>query len=247
MKKLLVTLAGATLATAAMSASAEDIGAGFDLSANVGVVSDYLFRGISQTNNHGAIQGGIDLKHSSGVYVGTWMSSLNTGFADHEEDLYIGYGYSITSDIALDAHYIKFVYPGSPVATNPTFAETHFGVTAYGAALNVDYSDDLPTFGNTIHYSAGYGYTLPGDVSLSAMLGHYDLKHTDTGGRSFGNKSNYNYWNVGVSKKLVGVTWAVSYNDTNLSPYDCRSFASAIGGNSSSCGREVILAATKSF
>ena len=45
--------------------------------ANVGVVSDYLFRGISQTKGAPAIQGGFDYSHSSGLYAGTWLSSVS--------------------------------------------------------------------------------------------------------------------------------------------------------------------------
>ena len=68
------------------------------MSGNVAVTSDYAFRGISQTLEEPAIQGGIDLEHPTGLYLGTWGSSLNFGEdmprAQVELDVYGGFGFS---------------------------------------------------------------------------------------------------------------------------------------------------------
>jgi len=240
MKKLVVTLVGASLAAAVMQAKAEDVGAGFDVSMNAGIVSDYLFRGVSQSDNRGAMQGGLDIKHSSGAYVGTWMSSLNTGFADVEQDLYAGYGLNVTSDIALDLHYIEYTYPG---VSGDGFSETHLGASGYGVTLGADYSNNVFGIGSSINYSAGYSYSLPMDVTLAATAGLYDFKKD----KAYGTKSKYTYWNLGVSKKLVGINWTLSYNDTNLSSANCSAGAAAVGGDKNSCGTQLILAATKAL
>jgi uncharacterized protein (TIGR02001 family) len=251
MKKLAVTLVGASLAVAMMQAKAEDVGGGFDVSMNAGIVTDYLFRGISQTGTRGAIQGGLDVKHSSGAYVGTWMSSVN--FAEVEQDIYGGYGFNVTPDIALDAHVIEYTYPQSRTY-NVDYTEYHGGTTISNLAakgdslaLGADYSNNLqlitnnpmPTNNATWNYSVGYSYPLPMDMTLSATLGHYTFMND----KVFGTKSAYTYWNLGVGKKLVGVNWMLSYNDTNLSSTECNAFT----GNNDSCKNELVLAATKSF
>ena len=58
-------------------AMALELGAGFEASANIGLFSNYMWRGVSQTRNGVALQGGVDITHSSGFYAGTWMSNVN--------------------------------------------------------------------------------------------------------------------------------------------------------------------------
>ncbi len=87
MKKTLI--ATAMLATTA-TAQAE-------ISGNVSMASDYIFRGVSQTDNQMAVQGGFDYEHESGAYIGTWASNVDSNFFDNhtdpeiELDLYAGY------------------------------------------------------------------------------------------------------------------------------------------------------------
>ena len=50
-----------------------------ELSANIGVASNYYFRGITQTDDSAAVSGGIDYAHDSGFYLGTWMSNVDFG------------------------------------------------------------------------------------------------------------------------------------------------------------------------
>jgi len=67
MKKLFLTLLMMVGVTAAQA----------QVTGNLGLTSDYRFRGISQTQNAPAVQGGIDYTHSSGFYVGNWNSSVS--------------------------------------------------------------------------------------------------------------------------------------------------------------------------
>ena len=83
---LLAALAAPAMAQTAAPAAAESAPAAAPaaapaLTANIGLVSDYVFRGLTQTNGRPAIQGGIDYAHSSGFYVGTWLSNISW-FAD---------------------------------------------------------------------------------------------------------------------------------------------------------------------
>ena len=92
-------VAAAILSTTAMPAFAQQQDKGLlppgwgDLSANLGVYSDYRFRGISQTDEGPALQGSLDWSHDSGVYLGTWASNVDFADADVEVDLYGGYAF----------------------------------------------------------------------------------------------------------------------------------------------------------
>lgn len=99
---------------------------------NVGVVSNYVFRGISQSAGKPALQGGFDYAHSSGFYAGTWASNVNwvadnywsaTNAASNslEIDLYGGFKGSITDDLGFDVGLITYNYPGSNLTVGGTF------------------------------------------------------------------------------------------------------------------------------
>lgn len=85
------------------------------LTANIGVVSEYVFRGIRQTWGAPALQGGVDYVHPSGFYVGTWLSNTSAnlyGNATVEVDLYGGYRTSF-DEVTLDVGVLQFVFPGA--------------------------------------------------------------------------------------------------------------------------------------
>ncbi len=65
-------------------------------SANVSVTNNYIWRGLTQSENEAAVQGGIDYASDSGFYIGTWASNVNYGGGDtfsYEHDIYAGYGF----------------------------------------------------------------------------------------------------------------------------------------------------------
>ena len=110
-KKTLI--ASAVLAATSTAAMAE-------ISGNVSMVSDYAFRGVSQTDNQMAIQGGFDYAHESGFYVGTWASNVDSNFLGGdgvdpqiELDLYAGYGMELANGVGLDFGVLQYFYPGS--------------------------------------------------------------------------------------------------------------------------------------
>mgnify|MGYP003345513028 CR=1 FL=1 len=107
-------------------------------SANLGVFSQYIFRGLTQTDRKPALQGGLDYSHSSGFYIGTWMTNiswlrenfstpaLTTGqyqSGGHMEiDVYGGYKSTFgKSDFTYDVGLLQYIYPGTPKpAIGPT-------------------------------------------------------------------------------------------------------------------------------
>lgn len=88
----------------------------YSLTANVFLVSDYYFRGITQTWGKPAIQGGFDFVHDSGVYLGTWLSNVSGNQyagGSLEWDLYGGYNYKINDDFTVGAGVYYYYYPGA--------------------------------------------------------------------------------------------------------------------------------------
>ena len=114
--KLLVAVLGAFSTLPALAADAPV--ADFTPSANVAIVSNYLYRGISQTGANPALQGGFDLAHKSGAYIGVWSSSISflgdsstATSAGAEFDTYLGYK-GQAGKLAYDVGFLRYNYPG---------------------------------------------------------------------------------------------------------------------------------------
>ena len=134
MKKSLIALA--LVGAFAAPAIAEEAAGPHSFSANVALVSDYVFRGISQTQNRPAIQGGFDYSHSSGLYLGTWGSNVSwvqdTGMKTNnslELDVYGGYKGAV-GPVSYDVGVLQYYYPGDVVAgvKNTNSTEVYVGV-----------------------------------------------------------------------------------------------------------------------
>ena len=235
--------------------------------ANVGAVTDYVFRGISQSQHQPAIQGGVDYAHSSGLYVGTWASTIE--WADRKDlqiqkgnnlevDLYGGYKFNL-GDVAMDVGAIRYYYPGkfNPAAgTTANTSEVYLGATYGIASLKYNHvvSQNIFNWGGTTASteSKGSGYidltvTYPVDETLNliAHVGRQNIKN-DSDVNNAGNWS-YTDYKLGVTKDLgVGVV-GLAYTDTNAK------FSSLAGsGNYNFAGKNVgkgVLAAsfTKTF
>ena len=92
------------------------------ISYNIGIASDYIFRGITQTTHAPAIQGGVDYEHTSGLYLGTWASNVRrnkdfgaifSGDANIEVDTYFGFKNAVAIDYGYDFGLIRYNYLGS--------------------------------------------------------------------------------------------------------------------------------------
>ena len=149
------------------------------VSANIGVVSNYMWRGLSQTNDGAAVQGGLDLS-MGGFYAGTWASNVDFGdddVADNqtEVDVYLGYDFSLTMEEAsLGVNAIYYAYPDDSTLD---FAE--IGVSGgYGVvSAGIQYTFWTDAGGDDAHlyYSLGLDFALPQDFSMSPYFGYYDF------------------------------------------------------------------------
>ncbi|SEN55749.1 conserved hypothetical protein [Sphingomonas gellani] len=109
------------------------------VSGSVGLVSDYRFRGVSQTDEEMAVQGGLTIAHESGFYIGTWASNLSGwgtfGGANMELDLIGGYKTPIGGGGTLDVGLTWYVYPGGADKTD--FAEPYVKLSGTTGPLNL--------------------------------------------------------------------------------------------------------------
>ena len=248
MKKTL--LATAMLATTA-AAQAE-------ISGNVALASDYVFRGISQTDNQMALQGGFDYEHESGLYIGTWASNVDSTFFDDngkdpqlEVDLYAGYSGSLTESIGYDLGYLRYQYPGaSSVGTNEWYGSGSYSTDGYGDfSLKINYSPDLnflPSNQSAWYVKTSIEHTLPWyDIGISTHIGHnfgdaFDLSASDYAKGDTGFTDAYTDWSIGISKNFFGADFGLTYTDNNMDKPDCPSGADY-------CDKHFVASISKSF
>ncbi|MES2035509.1 MAG: TorF family putative porin [Pseudomonadota bacterium] len=111
MKHRLATIAVAALLSSGGAAFAQDASEGVSLEGEIGVVSDYRFRGLSLSGEDAAIQGGLTMNLPQGFYVGVWGSSIEEyEGADIEIDLMAGYAFS-AGGVDFDVSAVRYVYP----------------------------------------------------------------------------------------------------------------------------------------
>jgi len=221
MKKIFLTL---LLAVVFSTAHAQ-------LSTNVGLVSDYRFRGVSQSNNGAAVQGGIDYAHSSGLYVGNWNSSVSSALypnsAGLESNLYAGWKKDVYRGLTVDVGSYNYFFLGKDNSTDSRFntQELYAGV-GYGP-VSVKYSQSLSNYFG-INNSVGTTYMQadvkqsfgPVSESLQALsfVAHY-------GQTKVANNSNFSYNDINV-----GVAYALTQGwDLGVRYYTNTSASNALG------------------
>jgi uncharacterized protein (TIGR02001 family) len=230
MKKLLLAaIAIPAVALGSRAIAAEAAESPHTFTANVGLVSDYRFRGISQSYSDPAIQGGFDYSHSSGVYLGTWGSSVSgnqyLGGNGMEWDLYGGYRHAL-GPVNLDVGLLYYYYASArlPTANPPGSTEKYDTVEAAIAAswkwLTLKYSYALTdffgvqqsTYGNGGSDGSGYldlsaSYPLADKLTAVAHIGHQSVSN-------YGDL-DYTDWKLGLTYDLHGFVLGAAWVDTN--------------------------------
>ena len=224
----------AALATIA-AAGAAHAGDG-PFTANVGLVSDYAYRGWSQTDERPALQGGFDYAHDSGLYAGvwgsnvSWLSDSNPNVHNSLElDLYGGYK-GTAGAIGYDVGLLQYYYPGSyPKGFNsPNTLEGYVGLSWEFLSFKYSYAfTDL--FGydksdGSQYYDLGAAVDVGGGFTLAAHVGYSDIKGQD----------DYTDWKLGVTKEFGGFNFGLHYVDTDVN-------------NADLADERVILSIAKSF
>ena len=113
------------------------------LTGNAGLFSQYIFRGLTQTAGRPALQGGADYAHSSGVYMGTWMSNISW-LGD-----FGGYKASFAGDFGYDVGLLQYYYPGRRLggAVNANTLEAYGALSWKWISAKLNYSITDRTFG----------------------------------------------------------------------------------------------------
>lgn len=201
-------------------------------SANIGLTTDYIFRGISQTSHNPAIQGGIDYAHSSGLYAGIWASNVSwisdsgaaaAGSASMELDTYFGFRNSLAEDFTYDVGFLRYNYPGT-YGAGAVKADTDeiYGALGY-KWLTAKYSYSLgKTFG--VADAKGTDYI---EINASVPLGDTGITFGAHAGKqtydginagSGATALSYSDYKLSVSKDFNGYVLGLAYSDTNASP-----------------------------
>ena len=249
MRKSLITtavlgaLAAPSFVFAADAAPASD----FTASYNVGLFSQYIFRGLTQTNNKPALQGGFDVSHKSGLYIGGWSSNVswlrdngssslyNTG-GSLEIDLYGGFKTELgKTGLGIDLGALQYYYPGAHNTSLPKANTTElYGALSYGwlqAKLSGVVSNDAWGFGKKYGngtvtngdergaYYAELNANIPlADTGLTALLHIGRQEFKDAVYQAGGPDASYTDWKVGLTKGFDGgVNVGAFYTDTNIS------------------------------
>jgi uncharacterized protein (TIGR02001 family) len=174
-KNLKAAILAALLAAPAVSFAQEAEESNF--SWNAGIVSDYVFRGVTQSNRDVAFQGGLDYAFGdSGFYAGAWASNVDFQAFDGpsvELDAYVGYNTDLGDKFNLDVMLTRYTYHGS----ESTYGNIDYNelITKFAmndvATLTVGYTNDYSNTGENVTYvNLGNSWDLGNDYSLNAEL-----------------------------------------------------------------------------
>jgi uncharacterized protein (TIGR02001 family) len=237
----------ASLVLAPLTSQALTLNDNFSLDMTLGVVSDYRTRGISQTLGDPAVQAGATLVHSSGLYIGAWTSNVDFGgpYKTRQElEYYAGYYWQATEAISLDLGYIKYDYPKEGQFN---MSEVYAILDVYGVKLGANYSNDTPNFfgedQDTLYTYLSYKIELPAEIGLNLRVGRNDVKDPAFWSANGESRDAYTEWEAKLTRDFVGVTWGLSYIDTDLSKSECASWY----GYGDLCTATVVASASKAF
>lgn len=223
MRASFIGLSALALAASAAPAFAQDDAQDFTLTGSAALVSDYRFRGISQSGKHIAVQAGATLTHASGFYGSFWGSSIDdyiAAGADAELDLIAGYSTTLGA-VTLDGGVLYYTYTSAAKGANTDFFELYGSVKGtvgpatvkVGAAYAPKQSALTltgPKLDNLYVYS-DVSYTVPETpIGLTGHLGYSKDESFLTGGKS------YLDWNLGATYTWKAATFGVSYVDTDF-------------------------------
>lgn len=179
------------------------------VSAELSLVSDYRYNGVSQTDKGPALQGSLDYSHDSGIYVGTWASNLDYGSGDDtnlEWDYYVGYYRDLSDSFGFDLGYAQYTYHGADYSGDYDYGEAYVGFTiATNTTIywnhasdyfGADVAHDILKLSHTIPLG-DYSLTLTADYNKSADVNKYEW---DDG------EDAYQSYEVALSREIEGFT-----------------------------------------
>lgn len=229
--------------------------AGSPIAANITVVNDYRYRGMTQSNYKPAIQGGFDYAHESGFYIGNWNSSIswisdgyqasssrpNAPSAPIEMDFYAGFKKELIGEgFASDVGVLQYYYPMSNAPANACGGAGANGAARNGCGANPNttelYLAQNFTFGPLTGF-AKVSYSLSNIFGINNSSGsvYPDLTlNYDTGVWGLALNGHVGYQYVSNTQTLNGTNYNFSYTDWKLGV--TKDFGGGLSGNVSYVG-----------
>lgn len=211
MRKHLISMALLALMPLAAQAQ-EDDGSGFNW--NAAATSEYMFRGISQTDDHPAIQAGAGYSFSNGFYVGGWASNVDFGEStDAEIDTFVGWNGDLNDTFNLDVQLVRYNYIGEPDGVDYAYNELIGKVSfAENYSATLGYTNDfLNTDTDSFYGAVGGSWAVGNEVNLTAGLGYTTVEGPEDG---------YLDYSVGVNRDFGPVNIGLGYIGTDSSGED---------------------------
>lgn len=229
MKRFIYSLVIAIVLAQSSSAAADGGEAPHSFSANVLLATEYMFRGLTQSNEGPAIQGGFDYEYTPmGVYAGVWASSIEfpglsmNNPATIEIDFYGGFAGEFSNGIGWDIGGLYYLYPDQNEdccgAGDYDYVEVYgnlsytFSNMTFAPSIGVGFDWSPDYFGEDddgIHFESSIGFSLPGDFGLSFNVNYLDVD----GDKTFAGGYDFVYYSIGVTKSLGIFEFGLSWND----------------------------------
>jgi uncharacterized protein (TIGR02001 family) len=217
----------------------------FKVTGSAGVISQYRFRGISQSNNLPAVQGALTLSHSSGFYVSTWGSSASPSPAVNiggtEIDVYGGFTHGIAnSGVTFDVGLYGYIYPGAPgLNFYEVYGSLSKAIGPVNAKAGINFAPHQKNLDVYATRTDTYVYgELSGAIPNTPFTIHTHLGHT---GGAFNYTKEYIDFTAGVSTTWKNLTFDISAVGTNVShkDADANPFAGVSGAQMYRAGKTV--------
>jgi uncharacterized protein (TIGR02001 family) len=194
-----------------------------EVSANIGATSNYLWRGVTQTDDAVAVQGGLDYAHESGFYAGTWASNVDfDDAATYEADFYAGYAGEFAEDFTYDVSYLYYAYPDADSSYD--FGEVSFVLgwkwleLGYSKVVNADSGvSGADSETDWSYLQANASFSLTEKVSLGV---HYGYSQGDVVKDLF--SETYSDYNVSLSADTDVGTVSFMVSNTDLADDDAK-------------------------
>jgi uncharacterized protein (TIGR02001 family) len=198
--------------------NAQDRISPIEIRGNIGVVSDYVFRGVTLSDEDPVVQGGLDLILPKGFYVGAWASGVDkpwggvynqiAGREDFEYDLYAGWQWQNTSrNLRLDTGVIRYGFSSDP--DDIAWSEVYLSASLY-RKLRVKVSTDIDGLDFGTYYEASFRQPLAKSFDATFHVGHFDVAD-----RLVRELEQYTDFSFGVGRSYRGFRFDLTYHRTD--------------------------------